>query len=169
MDVEFKRLTETSLVDLAELFNHPDVRRHLPLAKGEFTAEKCARFVSSKERIWDEHGYGPWAFFVDGQFAGWGGLQPEGPDADLGLVLHPRYWGLGYSLAREILTRAFEEMGHDSVIVLLPPSRTRVRALKRMGFQEDGELVLGDERFIRYRTWNPRRASETAIRSSPEG
>lgn len=33
-------------------------------------------------------------FFVDGQFAGWGGLQQEDGDADLALVLHPDYWGL---------------------------------------------------------------------------
>lgn len=155
MHVEFKRLTDASLADLEVLFNDPDVRRHLPLAKGTFTAETCARFVAAKERIWAEHGYGPWAFFVDGEFAGWGGLQPEGTDADLGVVLHPRFWGLGYRLAREILRRAFVDLGHESVIVLLPPSRTRVRALKRMGFEEDGEIVLGGERFIRYRAWNP--------------
>lgn len=76
---------------------------------------------------------------------------------DLAIVLHPRFWGLGYTLAREILRRAFAEMDHDSVIVLLPPSRTRVRALKRMGFEEDGQVVLGGELFIRYRGRNPRR------------
>lgn len=150
-EVEFKRLTEVSLVDLAELFNHPDVRRHLPLAEGRFTAERCASFVLEKERMWDEHGYGPWAFFVEGRFAGWGGLQPEGPDADFGLVLHPRFWGLGPALVLEILRRAFEEMGCDSVTILLPPSRTRIRALKRIGFERDGSVASGGERFARYR------------------
>jgi RimJ/RimL family protein N-acetyltransferase len=150
-DVEFRRLTEVSLDDLVELFNHPDVRRHLPLAKDTFTTETCARFVEAKERMWAEHGYGPWAFLVDGEFAGWGGLQPEGSDADLGFVLHPRFWGLGFTLAREILRQAITEDCHESVIALLPPSRTRVRALQRMGFEEDGEVVLDGERFIRYR------------------
>jgi RimJ/RimL family protein N-acetyltransferase len=155
MRVEFRRLTEASLDDLAGLFNHPDVRRHLPLAKEHFTIEAAARFVATKERMWAEHGYGPWAFFVDGRFAGWGGLQPEGPDADLGIVLHPAFWGLGHALAREVLRRAFEEMGHPSVTVLLPPSRTRVRALRRMGFEADGEVVMSGEPFIRYRRRAP--------------
>ena len=155
MNVEFRRLTEVAADDLIELFNDPDVRRHLPLARGRFSAEDCTRFVAAKERMWADHGYGPWAFFVDGRFAGWGGLQPEGPDADFGLVLHPRYWGLGPTLARTILERAFGEMGHPSVIVLLPPSRTRIRALSRMGFEEDGEAAVGGERFVRYRRWNP--------------
>jgi RimJ/RimL family protein N-acetyltransferase len=157
MHVEFKRLPEVPLSDLADLFNDPDVCRHLPLAKAPSTPETCSRFVMAKERMWAEHGYGPWAFLVDGEFAGWGGLQPEGPDADLGFVLRPRFWGMGLRLAREVLRRAFEEMDHDSVIVLLPPSRTRVRGLKRIGFEPDGEAVVGGERFLRYRRYNPRR------------
>jgi [ribosomal protein S5]-alanine N-acetyltransferase len=169
MRVELKRLSEVRLEDLADLFNDPDVRRHLPLAVEPFTIETCARFVAAKERMWTDHGYGPWAFVVDGEFAGWGGLQPEGPDADLGLVLRPRFWGLGLQLAREILRQAFDEMDRDSVIVLLPPSRTRVRALKRMGFEADGEAVVGRERFMRYRRHNPRRVATTQSASSSVG
>lgn len=70
MQVEFERLTQVAIPDLVTLFNLPEVRRHLPLASGEFTAETCQRFVAAKERIWSEHGYGPWAFRVDGAFAG---------------------------------------------------------------------------------------------------
>lgn len=155
MHIELRRLPDVALADLVELFNHPAVRRHLPLARGEFTEEGCARFVEAKERLWAEHGFGPWAFYVDGAFAGWGGLQPEGGDADFGLVLHPSHWGIGPALAREILRRAFEEMGLDSVVVLLPPTRRRVAALRRMGFRRDGELEVAGERFLRYRLRNP--------------
>lgn len=156
MDIEFRRLPEVPIGDLVDLFNDPEVRRHVPLAKTTFTTDICSRLVTSKERMWAEHGYGPWAFFVGGEFAGWGGLQPEGPDADLGFVLHPRFRGIGIRLAREVLRRAFEEMDQDSVIVLLPPSRTRVRGLKRMGFEPDGEALVGGEPFVRYRCRNPR-------------
>ncbi len=149
--IEFRRLTQVAIPDLVALFNHPAVRRHLPLARETFTPETCERFVAAKERFWTEHGYGPWAFFVEGDFAGWGGLQPEGGDADFGLVLHPLYWGLGRVLCEEILRRAFQEMGLESVIVLLPPSRTRIRALFRLGFRPDGEIELDGERFLRYR------------------
>lgn len=161
MPIEFKRLTEVPLRDLADLFNDPAVRRHLPLAKAPFTARTCAGFVAAKEKMWMEHGYGPWAFFVDGEFAGWGGLQPDGLDADLGFVLHPRFWGLGFKLSREILRQAFDEMDRDSVIVLLPPSRTRIRALTRMGFVADGEALVDQERFMRYRRHSPQRAKGT--------
>lgn len=151
MQIEFARLTRVAIPDLVALFNHADVRRHLPLATGEFSDAMCARFVAAKERIWVEHGYGPWAFLVDGRFAGWGGLQPEAGDADLGLVLHPEFWGIGPVVCRKILQEAFGRPGRESVIVLLPPTRTRIRAVLRAGFRPDGEIEIAGERFVRYR------------------
>jgi [ribosomal protein S5]-alanine N-acetyltransferase len=121
----------------------------MPLARGDFDDAACGRFVAGKEKLWEEHGYGPWAFYVDGEFAGWGGLQPEGGDADVGLVLHPDYWGTGRAIYEEIVARAFGEMGFDSVTALLPP--TRAEGLTRLGFESDGETEIGGERFLRYR------------------
>ncbi|NES73615.1 MAG: GNAT family N-acetyltransferase, partial [Okeania sp. SIO2D1] len=138
-------------VAIINLMNDPAVRRHLPLAQGEFGDVECARFVANKERMWEENGFGPWAFVLDDEFIGWGGLQLEGDDVDVGLVLSQKYWGAGPTLYRRILTHAFEELCVDSVTALLPPSRTRVSALRRLGFCEDGEVVLQDQHFIRYR------------------
>jgi len=101
--------------------------------------------------MWEESGFGPWAFVLDDEFIGWGGLQPEGGEVDLGLVLSPKHWGAGPVLSRRILMYAFEELDVDSVIALLPPSRTRVAALRRLGFREDGEILIEDQRFVRYR------------------
>lgn len=151
MQIELKRLTEVKLRDLVDLMTHPSVRRQMPLTRDSFTEEDAAAFVVGKEALWAEHGYGPWAFFIDGQFAGWGGLQPEGDDVDLGLVLHPHYWGAGKALYDQIMAHAFGELDFKSVTILFPPSRTRVKAVLRLGFIPDGELAVGGERFIRYR------------------
>lgn len=151
MSIEFKRLSEIDKSAVIELMNNPLVRRHMPLAKGEFGIAECEAFIAAKERIWDERGYGPWAFVSDGEFAGWGGLQPEGDEIDLGLVLHPKHWGLGKTLYQEIVSHAFGKLGVESVIVLLPPTRTRVSGILALGFEPDGELQIANERFIRYR------------------
>lgn len=151
MTLEFRRLTDASTADLIDLMTHPLVRRQMPLTQDTFSERDALNFVAGKERLWAEHGYGPWAFFIDGRFAGWGGLQPEAGDADLGLVLHPDFWGSGKAIYDEVIRRAFSDMRFDSVTVLLPPSRTRVRGLERLGFAEDGELELGGERFLRFR------------------
>lgn len=149
--VIFTRLTTILPAAIINLMNDPAVRRHLPLARGEFGDVECAHFIANKERMWEEHGFGPWAFVLDDEFIGWGGLQLEGDDVDVGLVLNQKYWGAGPTLYRRILTYAFEELGIDSVTALLPPSRTRVSALRRLGFREEGELMIQDQRFIRYR------------------
>ena len=85
------------------------------------------------------------------ELVGWGGLQPEGDDADVGLVLNRAHWGAGKVLYERILDHAFDELGLDSVIALLPPSRTRVAGLRRLGFGEDGQVMIGEELFNRYR------------------
>lgn len=155
MKIELKKLTEVKKSDIIELMNNQLVRRQMPLLKGNFSEESCDKFIAAKEQLWGEHGYGPWAFVINNQFAGWGGLQPESGEADLALVLHPNYWGIGKVLYKEIIDRAFGEMGLNSVIVLFPPSRTRIKGLLRLGFKKDKELTIGDERFIRFRLENP--------------
>ena len=139
-NIAFRRLTEISPDSIIQLMNEPAVRRHLPLARGYFGVSECESFVAAKERMWEDRGFGPWAFVLEDEFIGWGGLQPEGDDVDLGLVLHRKHWGAGPGLFRRILAYAFEELDVDSVIALLPPSRTRVAALRRLGFREDGEM-----------------------------
>jgi len=148
---QFKRLTEVDPDEIITLMNHPLVRRHMPLATGNFGIAECAQFIAAKERSWKEYGFGPWAFVVDGQFVGWGGLQAEQGEADLALVLHPDSWGQGKALYREIIRRAFDEMNFQAVTVLLPPTRKKTRALLRLGFYESGQSKIANEVFIRYR------------------
>ncbi|MEM8485360.1 MAG: GNAT family N-acetyltransferase [Bacteroidota bacterium] len=149
--IEFRRLLEVEPRAIIDLMNDPDVRRHLPLAQGHFGQEDYKRFIAGKEKIWTTHGYGPWAFMLGDEFVGWGGLQPEDGDVDVGLILRRKHWGAGRLLYTRIVDQAFNNLGVDSVIALLPPSRTRVAGLQRLGFQRDSEFVIGDALFHRYR------------------
>lgn len=155
LGISLARLTAVAPAALIRLMNDPAVRRHLPLARGVFDRAACDRFVAEKEAIWAEHGYGPYGFLRNNEFVGWGGLQPEGGEVDLGLVLDPRFWGSGRALYEHFLAEAFDRLRVPSVTVLLPPSRVRVSGLRRLGFVGDGELLLGGERFLRFRRWAP--------------
>ncbi|UBB18331.1 GNAT family N-acetyltransferase [Comamonas odontotermitis] len=155
MDLEFKRLTEASLQDIISLNNHPDVLRQMPLGSPDFDEVKAKEWVKQKDAQWEQHGYGPWAFFIDHQFAGWGGLQYEEGDADLALVLHPHFWGSGKAIYEEIIKRAFTTMGLDFITILLPLSRTRIKGVGRLGFQPDGEVEFDGVRFKRFRLFAP--------------
>lgn len=122
------------------------------------------RFIAAKERIWEENGYGPWAFVLDDEFVGWGGIQPEGDDVDVGLVLRRTYWGAGKVLYMRMIDYAFGELRVDSVIALLPASRTRVTGLRRLGFREDGEVMVGEEIFSRFRLTREARQWQPGLR-----
>ena len=111
MNLEFKRMSEIDRAEYIALNTNPLVMKQMPLSSNDFDDEACKAWIEGKERIWEEHGYGPWAFVIDDKFVGWGGLQPEEGDADLGLVLHPDYWGYGKVIYEEIIRRAFEKWG----------------------------------------------------------
>ncbi|WP_350286104.1 GNAT family protein [uncultured Croceitalea sp.] len=151
MNIEFKKLGEIEKSNIVDLMNNSLVRKQMPLLRGVFNEIDCDRFITSKEQMWEEHGYGPWAFVINNEFAGWGGIQPDNGEADLALVLHPDYWGMGKTIYKEIISRAFNELGLSSVQVLFPPSRTRIKGLLRLGFKKEVELKIANERFIRYR------------------
>ncbi|SFS69702.1 GNAT family N-acetyltransferase [Lutibacter maritimus] len=155
MKIEFRRLTEVSRNEIIDLMNSPLVRRQMPLLSYDFDESICDQFIEAKERIWNEYGYGPWAFIVKGQFAGWGGLQPENGDVDLAIVLHPDYWGLGKIIYTQIINKAFNEMSLTSITVLFPTSRTRIKGLLKIGFEKETEVIIGNQQFIRYRIENP--------------
>lgn len=151
MNIQFKPLREVDRHQLIDLMNDPLVLKYMPLANGSFTESDCRAFIDAKEQMWEKSGYGPWAFVIDGKFAGWGGLQPENADADLALVLRPNFWGAGIALYRQIIRKAFGEMGLDSITALLPPSRKNAAALLRLGFHLDGQIKVSGQTFLRYR------------------
>jgi [ribosomal protein S5]-alanine N-acetyltransferase len=151
MHLEFKRLSEINSAEIIALNTNPLVRRQMPLFSGDFGEAECQEWVQGKEAHWEDYGYGHWAFVIDGKFAGWGGLEYEDGDTDLGLVLHPDYWGMGKAIYTEIIQRAFWEMGLESVTILLPTTRKRIKGILRLGFKLDGEVEISGERFIRYR------------------
>ncbi|MGJ3254860.1 MAG: GNAT family N-acetyltransferase [Alcanivorax sp.] len=149
------RLGDVPHAELIALHNDPRVLRHLPLGREEFDEATCRRWVVEKEGQWQEHGYGPWSIHVKGGFAGWGGFQHEQGEADLALVLAVEYWGIGSAVCHKMLHIAFDDMGLTSVTALLPPGRVRVKGMRRLGFQRDGQLHIGEIAFHRYRRWAP--------------
>ncbi|MCH7337468.1 GNAT family N-acetyltransferase [Acinetobacter sp. NIPH 2699] len=154
MIIQFDRLSNIHYAEIIELNTNNLVLQQMPLAKGIiFDKEQCIAWVDAKEKHWEEYGYGVWAFLVDNKFAGWGGLQYEDGDADLALVLHPRYWGLGKQIFNRIINKAFNELNFRSITILLPPTRNKLKAIYSLGFKLEGEITINHEPFIKYRLY----------------
>lgn len=149
--IEFIRLTEVPLEAVVRLLNEPRHARHMPLKAGNFTEESAAEWVRAKDGQWETNGYGPWAVLLDGEFAGWGGFQREDNGADYALVLSPEYWGQGAEITRTALSRGFDGLGLDEVIIALPYTRNPDRVVARFGFAPHGEVTYGSAAFRQYR------------------
>jgi|GEM_PF-2305438 len=93
--IEFRNLQKVERQKIINLMSNENVSRYLPLMTGTFSSKSCDRFLQEKAKLWEKHGYGPWAIFIHDEFAGWGGLQLENDEVEFALVLHPEYWGWG--------------------------------------------------------------------------
>lgn len=149
--IAFKRLPEIAVEDIAEHMSDPVLTVHMPLLQGAWDERRTADFVAMKEAKWAQDGLGHWAILVDGVYVGWGGFQREGPDWDFGLVLKPSAFGLGMRITALALEFAHGDDRIPSVTFLLPPSRTKLGALKRMGAEFEGELTYDGALFRKYR------------------
>ena len=150
-EIALVRLTEVDIDAVTDLLNEPRNARHLPLAGERFTPETAAAWVEAKDGEWETNNYGPWAILLDGEFAGWGGFQAEENGADFALVLAPRFWGHGESVAMKALTTGFTDLGLTDVLIALPYSRHPDRAVARYGFTPDGDVCYSGVTFRQYR------------------
>ena len=150
MSVTFSRLPEAPFEDVYRLINEPRNARHMPLFS-PFTREEAKDWIAGKDRQWVDYGYGPWAFYIDGEFAGWGGFQREDDGADFGLVLLPEFWGRGLEIGRVALSRGFTDFDFDEVYALLPLTRNSDRAMARLGFEPLGVIDYDEIPFRQYR------------------
>lgn len=150
-NLQFVHLSQIPPKQIIDLMNIEKVGKQMPLLSAGFSMRDCQKFLQAKRQLWETHGYGPWAFIINGNFAGWGGLQAERGDADFALVLHPNYWGWGKRIFVKIKDQAFNELNLKSITILLPPTRLNTKALKRIGFIKDTQLNIKGEVFMRFR------------------
>lgn len=148
--LQFVPLNTIPAADMLALMNHPKVGAYLPLLNGPFTEEHYHAFIKAKKQLWERHGYGPWAFVIDGQFAGWGGLQYENGEVDFALVLHPKFWGWGLKIFQRIKGIAFGPMRLQTITALLPPNRPNSKAIERLGFKPTSTVNIGGQEFVRF-------------------
>ncbi|WP_170325616.1 GNAT family N-acetyltransferase [Ruegeria arenilitoris] len=149
--ITFSRLSTIPVEDIAAHMSSPALAKHMPLLQGTWDTQRVADFVAMKEARWAQDGLGHWAILADGVYVGWGGFQREGPDWDFGLVLKPSAFGLGTRITHQALEFAHGDARIPSVTFLLPPSRTNLGALTRMGAEFEGEMIFDGALFRKYR------------------
>jgi len=150
-DITFARLREIEPAEIAAHMSDPRVAEHMPLLSMTWDTDVARRFIASKEQCWERDGLGHWAFLLDGRYIGWGGFQKEGDEWDYGLVLKPECFGLGLVISRLAIEFAVADSRIPYVTFLLPPTRTKLGALKRLGAEFVEQVDYDGEAFLKYR------------------
>lgn len=155
MTLTFARLPEIDPDLITAHMRDRRLRAHMPLLPDDWDDAATRAFVEAKEKTWELDGLGHWAFVEDGTYIGWGGFQKEGAEWDFGLVLQPDHFGAGHRIARACLARAAADPRIPFVTFLLPPSRTRLAALRRLGARELPDVTYAGETFRKFRLDTP--------------
>lgn len=150
-DIRFVPLAEIAADKIIAHMSDPRMALHMPLLEGSWDQAAYDRFVAIKARYWQRDGLGHWAILCDGVYVGWGGFQKEGDDWDYGLVLRPEYFGLGMAITRKALAFARTDRRISHVTFLLPPTRTKLGALKRIGARFARQVTHDGAVFLQYR------------------
>jgi len=149
--IDFVRLTDIDPEEILAHMNDPRMAEHMPLLTDKWDFQRASAFVDMKEEGWRRHGLGCWAILSDGASVGWGGFQREGEEWDFALVLKPQNFGLGPRIAKRALDFAKAESSIPYVTFLLPPSRKKLGALKRLGAKHVGEVDYQGSTFLKFR------------------
>jgi hypothetical protein len=81
---------------------------------------------------------------VDGQLAGWCGIQPDEEGAELAIVMTQNFWGKGISVFKQLMIWA-DELGHSEIVFHLLDSRPRYQALNKMASKVKKTQRLGHD------------------------
>jgi len=147
----FTRLPEIEPSEIIAHMSNPRVAVHMPLLDFDWDDAAVTKFVAIKEECWLRDGLGHWAILSDNRYVGWGGFQKEGDEWDYGLVLEPNSFGLGTRISRMAIEFAIADNRIPFVTFLLPPSRKKHGALKRLGAYFVSEIEHAGATFLKYR------------------
>lgn len=145
--MEYKPLDELEPEMFLPLLNKQKIRTHLvehPL----FNADTARAWLLAKGEVDAAEGCRVRAIVVDGQLAGWCGIQRENGQYELAVVLDDGHWGLGKTVFRDMMGWA-RDLGHDTVFIHLLQTRPEYRFLRKLARQVSESQLLG-RRFTTY-------------------
>ncbi|GAA4610178.1 RimJ/RimL family protein N-acetyltransferase [Actinoplanes octamycinicus] len=142
--VELRPITVADWPAVHEFARLPEVCRYQ--AWGPNTAAQTEVFVREAAGTWGRSPQSRFVFAVvaGGELAGTAELKLRGPhQAEIGYLLHPRFWGRGLATAagRGMLAMAFGEHRRHRVFATCDPrNEASARVLSRLGMRFEGRM-----------------------------
>jgi RimJ/RimL family protein N-acetyltransferase len=143
----------------ARILAEPEVVRFISCGV-PFTRQEAVESSERSVRLWQDHGFGPWAALErgTGRWVGRLGLNllDDWPGADrweIGWELDPEFWGRGLATegGREAVRFGFEAVGLDTIIsVTRADHLASRRVMEKVGLLLQGEIDFRGVRCVWY-------------------
>jgi hypothetical protein len=149
--VYFTPLCQAATADLLRLLNDHRVTKHMPLAE-PVDSGWVDGWKREKSRLWTNPEHGPWAVYLDDEFAGWAGMQPDGEnEVDFAIVLHVWAWRTGREIAKDVLAKWKTISPESDINIYLPTSRPIHLISQKLGLEIVGEDKMLGHKFVKLR------------------
>lgn len=138
--------TTLNLVDpdpLLSLLNKERVRAHL-MNHQPFDRESLQLWIKAKIKMDATPGCRIRAIVVDGQCAGWCGIQQDNDDYEIAVVLDDSHWGLGRKIFRDLMDWA-KALGHKTVFIHFLHTRPEYKFLQKIAQSVHESQILGNK------------------------
>ena len=162
LSIRFKDLFSPSTNHWLDLFNNKKVRRHMPLAEVSVDADWINNWINHKVAASENSPFKIHSIWINGNFAGWAGIQVDNEDYELAIVLSPNYWGAGKILFQKLINEFEDSEVDKNLYIYLPLTRNTRQIAERFNLEEIGyfepnnigftklKINVGGEGFVTY-------------------
>ncbi|TCK02656.1 N-acetyltransferase [Marinobacterium mangrovicola] len=140
-EIEFHSFKQVSPEDFMEILNEDSLRTHL-IDHPYFDSVSVQAWMDEKINVDSIQGCRIRAVYIDGDLAGWCGIQPDDNRFELAIVISQKFWGFGISIFKSLMRWA-DEIGHKEVLFHLLDSRPEYKALNKMASKVHKTELLG--------------------------
>ncbi len=140
-DIEYFKFHEVNPKDLMALVNKDSLRAHL-IHHPYFDSLSIQTWIKEKIETDALPGCRVRVVSINGEIAGWCGIQPDENGFEIAIILSQRFWGAGLPIYKTLLSWA-RELGHKEVLFHLLDSRREYKALAKIATKVHRTKLLG--------------------------
>lgn len=140
-EIEFHSFKQVSPEDFMEILNEDSLRTHL-IDHPYFDSVSLQAWIDEKINVDSIQGCRIRAVYIDGELAGWCGIQPDDNRFELAIVISQKFWGFGISIFKSLIRWA-DKIGHKEVLFHLLDSRPEYKVLNKMASKVHKTELLG--------------------------
>jgi hypothetical protein len=140
-EIKFLCFNQVNPEDFLAIVNDESLRIHL-IDHPYFDAPSLQAWMEDKIRVDGIQGCRIRAVNIDGELAGWCGIQPDDNGFELAIVISQKFWGFGIPIFKILMCWA-NELGHKEILFHLLDSRPEYKALIKMSTKVHKTEQLG--------------------------